>query len=220
MKASNRIRIGHALVAGFAFLAITLGNSAAVRADIIATFQSTSTNDYSYTGGATSTLTTVTSPLAGHVSYGATFFPGSNLAATITLTGVHSTSAVTVPVAGIELQLGWSGSYMINEGSHTLTVSFTNATLTVSGGGASLSGDATITANFGNPIVQPESFSISLSGVTPAPTVTGGGVMSNWNASDVNTTSAIVVPEPSTLAIAGLGALGMIGYGIRRRKSA
>ncbi len=27
-----------------------------------------------------------------------------------------------------------------------------------------------------------------------------------------------VVPEPSTLAIAGLGALGMIGYGIRRRR--
>lgn len=219
MKASNRMRIGHALVAGFAFLAITLGNSAAVRADIIATFHSTSTNDYSYTGGATSTLTTVTSPLAGFVSYGASFFPGTNLAATITLTNVQSASAVTVPVAGIELQPGWSGSYTITEGSHQLNVSFTNATLTVSGGGASLSGDATISANFGNPIVPPQSFSISLSGVTPAPTVTSG-VMSNWSASDVATTSSVVVPEPSTLAIAGLGALGMIGYGIRRRKSA
>jgi len=28
-----------------------------------------------------------------------------------------------------------------------------------------------------------------------------------------------VVPEPSTMAIAGLGALGMIGYGLRRRKA-
>jgi hypothetical protein len=28
-----------------------------------------------------------------------------------------------------------------------------------------------------------------------------------------------IVPEPSTLAIAGLGALGMIGYGLRRRKA-
>jgi hypothetical protein len=27
------------------------------------------------------------------------------------------------------------------------------------------------------------------------------------------------VPEPTTLAIAGLGALGMIGYGLRRRKA-
>ena len=29
----------------------------------------------------------------------------------------------------------------------------------------------------------------------------------------------VAVPEPSTMAIAGLGALGMIGYGLRRRKS-
>jgi len=28
-----------------------------------------------------------------------------------------------------------------------------------------------------------------------------------------------VVPEPSTMAIAGIGALGMIGYGLRRRKA-
>ena len=27
------------------------------------------------------------------------------------------------------------------------------------------------------------------------------------------------VPEPSSMAIAGLGALGMIGYGLRRRKA-
>jgi len=33
------------------------------------------------------------------------------------------------------------------------------------------------------------------------------------------TTVSSVVPEPSTLAIAGLGALGMIGYGLRRRKA-
>jgi len=35
------------------------------------------------------------------------------------------------------------------------------------------------------------------------------------------TASTVVtgVPEPSTLAIAGLGALGMIGYGLRRRKA-
>jgi hypothetical protein len=33
------------------------------------------------------------------------------------------------------------------------------------------------------------------------------------------TTSIQSVPEPSTLAIAGIGALGMIGYGLRRRKA-
>jgi len=36
----------------------------------------------------------------------------------------------------------------------------------------------------------------------------------------IDTVTTASVPEPSTLAIAGLGALGMIGYGIRRRKGA
>jgi len=33
------------------------------------------------------------------------------------------------------------------------------------------------------------------------------------------TTTATAVPEPSSMAIAGLGALGLIGYGLRRRKA-
>jgi hypothetical protein len=32
-------------------------------------------------------------------------------------------------------------------------------------------------------------------------------------------TVAGVVPEPSSMALAGLGALGFIGYGLRRRKA-
>lgn len=28
---------------------------------------------------------------------------------------------------------------------------------------------------------------------------------------------AVLVPEPSTMAIAGLGALGFVGFGLRRR---
>jgi len=37
--------------------------------------------------------------------------------------------------------------------------------------------------------------------------------------SDMQQNFSQVVPEPSSLAIAGLGALGMIGYGLRRRKA-
>jgi len=204
------------VLAGFALLAITLGNAAAVRADIIATFQSTTTNDYKYTGGATSTLTTIPSPLAGKVTYGATFFAGSNLAATIQLVGVQSTSAVMTILPGFFVQSGWSGSYTITEGLHTLMVSFTNAALTVNGGGATLAGSAIITANFGAPIAQPESFAIGLSGVG-SPTVDGSGHLSNFFGSDVNTNAATITPEPSTMAIAGLGALGMLFYARKRR---
>jgi PEP-CTERM motif len=84
---------------------------------------------------------------------------------------------------------------------------------------ASLSGNATISANFGNPISAPESFSLSLSGLAPTPTLGAFG-FTDFTGNDDNTASAVVTstPEPSTMAIAGLGALGMIGYGLRRRK--
>jgi len=217
MKASNRRRIGHALVAGFAFLAIAIGNAAAVRADIIATFNSTTTNDYIYTGGSTqSSLTTSSSPLSGFVTYGTTFFsPNVPVAATITLNNVVSNTAAISSTQ----QDGWSGSYTITEGVHVLTVSFTNAALNVNGGAANLQGDATISANFGNPITTPESFSLALSGVNPKPVGLGVFGLTDFMAGDVNTNSATVVPEPSTMAIVGLGALGMIGYGLRRRKA-
>jgi hypothetical protein len=35
-----------------------------------------------------------------------------------------------------------------------------------------------------------------------------------------NSLAVSTTPEPSTLAIAGVGALGFIGYGLRRRKAA
>jgi hypothetical protein len=44
-----------------------------------------------------------------------------------------------------------------------------------------------------------------------------GGIMSFKSFAPLQLQS---VPEPSTLAVAGLGALGMIGYGLRRRKKA
>jgi len=226
MKASNRVRTGHAIVAGLAFLAMILGNSAAVRATTIANFATTlgGPNNYSYTGGATSTIVTVPGTgLTGTVSYDPTFFPGTNLAATITLNNIKSTAAATV-VAGDATQGGWSGSYSINQSGNILTVAFTGAILSVGGGSGTLQsgagGTVTITANFGSPITQPEAFSFGWSNVTPLTPTVSGGVIQNWTAHDVNTQSATVVPEPSSFAIAGLGALGLIGYGLRRRKGA
>jgi PEP-CTERM motif len=47
-----------------------------------------------------------------------------------------------------------------------------------------------------------------------------GSALSVGGTFAVPPTPVTVVPEPSTMAIAGLGALGLIGYGIRRRKGA
>jgi len=41
----------------------------------------------------------------------------------------------------------------------------------------------------------------------------------NYSSSTDLTNTPVAVPEPSTMAIAGLGGLGMLGYGLRRRKA-
>ena len=90
MIASHRIRIGHAVVASLAFLAIAFGNVASVRADgEVSSFESGGTADYSYTGGGStgpSTLTTTTSPLTGIALLGSSFFsPTGPFGADLTL---------------------------------------------------------------------------------------------------------------------------------------
>jgi len=49
-----------------------------------------------------------------------------------------------------------------------------------------------------------------------------GGAVAVIDGSSVNLTGyqPVATPEPSSMAIAGLGALGLIGYGIRRRRGA
>jgi len=231
MKASNRIRIGHALVAGFAFLAITLGNSATRAQVIVAEFAPTNTSDYQYTGGTSvtgSSLATTPSPLGGTVTWGSTFFTGSGLGS-LTLTNLVSHTAATVISVGppfVGAQLNWTGTATFTLGSNVLSIQITNGTLSVTGDGGNFSGDGNITGSGSAAfdaalatLTQPESFSLALSGLNPSSGLGAFG-FNNFQANDDGNVSAGVVPEPSTMVIAGLGALGLIGYGLLRRRKA
>jgi MYXO-CTERM domain-containing protein len=71
------------------------------------------------------------------------------------------------------------------------------------------------------PAVFMETTQPDLGTYTLSQSVTLTGI--NNNASNFNYTANSGVtptPEPSSMAIAGLGALGLIGYGIRRRRGA
>ena len=78
-----------------------------------------------------------------------------------------------------------------------------------SGGGAGFNlntATATITT-LGSPFSMTSVVNVSV----------GSGAVVNFTTDLVLSQTA--VPEPSTMAIAGIGALGMIGYGLRRRKA-
>jgi len=71
--------------------------------------------------------------------------------------------------------------------------------------------------NFDPYVNGPATFTLNFSsGVTSTTTVTAVS-FSFGTGPDTNLTGTHVVPEPSTMAIAGLGALGFLGYSLRRR---
>jgi len=108
---------------------------------------------------------------------------------------VNSTNAV--PALGADQGVGSLSGPPPMPGSGLQALSF------ASSGGAFSGGGATAFASPGT-FSMYEEFVVTFGA--------GGGTFS----ADA---SEIVVPEPSSLAVAGLGALGMIGYGLRRRKA-
>ena len=69
-------------------------------------------------------------------------------------------------------------------------------------------------------VIGPATFTLSLTGVTSSTRVTAATFSFGTTPDHFVDGHEQIVPEPSTLAIAGLGALGLIGYGLRRRKAA
>jgi hypothetical protein len=221
---------------GLALVAIALANSPVARADVFVSYHSDISNDYAYTNGSTSTLDTVTgvgagtpSQILGALGLGSSFVSGGP-SLSQGQAGITMTSSTTTAASGTQ-QTGWTGTITLTNlsgapfagvaaGGTIATIGFSNATLTNNGGGSyTLGGSATITPGAGLQLIanptSPESFSLGLSG--------GGSGFTNFRASDSGNASATVqpvgTPEPSSMAIAAVGALGMIGYGLRRRKA-
>ncbi len=85
-----------------------------------------------------------------------------------------------------------------------------------------LLGGGTVSSGFGSGLVAYKS-SDTITGTAEILQINNQGNSSDQNLltwGTINVTAdAPSAPEPSTLAIAGLGALGFIGYGLRRRKA-
>jgi hypothetical protein len=73
--------------------------------------------------------------------------------------------------------------------------------------------------NFNSYVIGPATFTLNLAGVTATTTVTAA-TFSFGTGPDHFVTGTIVtppIPEPSTMIMAALGAVGFLGYGVRRR---
>ncbi len=79
-------------------------------------------------------------------------------------------------------------------------------------------GNGSITGNHNPFLAGTVTLVLSVSGVTSSSTITGMQFQFGTSNNEGNVTGDLVtIPEPSTFVIAGLGALGFIGFGLRRR---
>lgn len=144
------------------------------------------------------------------------------------LTGSSSDAATTTVIApglNIHSQAGFSGSFEIVSTGNEILLSgtFTNGTLSQFSTAPNQASLTLSPADFTSEIFKPltdEGFSISLSGgfglVSP-----DSGAFQDFSAGTSATFTAAVIPEPATLAMAGLGVIGLpIALRvIRRRRS-
>jgi len=165
--------------------------------------------------------------------------PGVNIPAYMTFVGVTSTGPASYNVATNTDSQPFSGTIEFSAlpggpsgpGTNYLTAVFTNALFSPTLSGADLGFLATLgatqppeslvlTSDFAL-LGPPTSLSIGFTNLSNALTIASGslGIVGDTTMQAGGPIAGKIVPEPSTFAIAGLGALGMIGYGLRRRKA-
>ena len=213
------------LIASAALVAFS-GSNRAVANQILAFGQSGQGNTVSATINGAQTQTTIT---ASNVPVTITQFAtgGTPISTTFNLSATSIGTAAIV--AGFTTQ-AFSGSFSFTSGAtNYLSGTFTDAvfgagtSLTLSVSNALAGESLTFTSNVlpAADLGSPRGLSLGFANVTPTVGITGT-TLSAFVSSLSGTASASVVssiPEPSSMAIAGLGALGLIGYGLRRRKA-
>jgi hypothetical protein len=129
---------------------------------------------------------------------------------TVTASGFTGPSASTVVTSSI-------GGSVTHDFGHNDSVSFTSA---VNGTNLAAQTFTNMSAGSYNNTITPTVSSLpstySMAETIQVQLHTVGDSVNYSSSTQLTQTST---PEPSTMAIAGLGALGMIGYGLRRRKA-
>jgi hypothetical protein len=159
-------------------------------------------------------------PTVGYLT-GSTVTIQNNNASTATLWISLGDTIYNAPTGSVTVNSHIGGSVTINGAANMMAFqSYVNSddsqngTTGVTGGAQNpvITGPLSYTSDLFTPIASlsspysiTETFEITLS----------AGSLINFGSN----TTLTSVPEPSTMAIAGLGALGMIGYGLRRRKA-
>ena len=185
---------------------------------------------FTYTGGAGGQF--ITSPNALFTS---TSFPFSDAAGQLTFTGFNATALATgagtaadpfkQALGGGKFKLTGSGGADLLDGTFTggnllsAIATSTTASTTNTVNGVTYTGGNYFTASG---LANPGSFSVSMTSVSPAPTVTGG-YLDKFTAGGTSTFSASTpsaVPEPATTVPFVLGGLGLLTLIVRKTRRA
>lgn len=155
-----------------------------------------------------------------------------------TLSGTYSYSGVTTSGNTQTANVSGTGVLDINDGSgHDFTGNVQGITIQTQGTGGTVNASGTINLSsvsylgaqkdlltlLGNSQYNGGIVTLTFSFV-PAKTLTqlgttAGAPTGGYKSSFQGTVFAASTPEPSSMVLAGLGAVGLIGYGIRRRKA-
>jgi len=133
----------------------------------------------------------------------------------ITITGTGFTAPITPPdILGLS-HIGGTVPVLSTPSTNSLTFTSTVAGI---GFGAQTPSITTLGVSYASDTSQILTAVTAPYSIIETLTVTLNALNDTLNYSS-STTVTSIVPEPSTLAIAGLGGLGLVGYGLRRRKA-